>query len=495
MQAETLSTEELTRRFESIRNGDDFTDPVEVIPHRKILNRLLEGIDRVNDFRSLARRYDLNIGEDIKLLQKHLTVLVIDHLLEMAENKDWGICKKYDSVYLFNGAYWKKINKDGLQSFLGKAAREIGINGFDAKHHRFRDELVKQFHAVAHLPTPDTEDQPVLINLKNGTVCIDTKGSELVKIRQPKREDFLTYQLPFIYDSSAEAPRFEQYLDKVLPDETLQKILAEFIGYVFVNTHQLKLEKALILHGSGGNGKSVFFDIINALLGSENVSTFTLESLTNQNGYYRAKLANKLVNYGSEISANMQTAMFKQLVSGEPVEARLPYGEPFTLDNYAKLVFNCNELPTDVEHTNAFFRRFMIIPFEVTIPEEEQDKELSKKIIENELPGVFNWVVDGLKRVLKQKGFTLSEVISDRNQQYRKESDSVQMFIAEHGYTESMTNWTPLKELYGKYKRYCEADGYYPVAKRKFSKRLEAAGYKKVKKAAGMSFHIINEEK
>ena len=99
-------------------------------------------------------------------------------------------------------------------------------------------------------------------------------------------------------------------------------------------------------------------------------------------------LGNKLVNYASEINGKMDVSIFKQLVSGEPVDARLPYGEPFTLSNYGKLIFNCNQLPTSVEHTHAFFRRFLIIPFEVTIPEEQQDKQLSEKIINSELAGV-----------------------------------------------------------------------------------------------------------
>ncbi len=111
------------------------------------------------------------------------------------------------------------------------------------------------------------------------------------------------------------------------------------------------------------NGKSVFFEVVNSLLGGEeNVSSYSLQSLTNDNGYFRAMLGNKLVNYASEINGNLETAIFKQLVSGEPVEARLPYGEPFTLTNYAKLIFNCNELPKDVEQSNAYFRRFLIIP-------------------------------------------------------------------------------------------------------------------------------------
>ena len=159
-----------------------------------------------------------------------------------------------------------------------------------------------------------------------------------------------------------------------------------------------------------------------------------MQSLTNENGYFRAKLANKLVNYASEINGKLESAIFKQLVSGEPVEARLPYGEPFTLKQYAKLIFNCNELPKDVEHTNAYFRRFLIIPFDVTIPPQEQDKQLHTKIIEKELSGVFNWVLDGLNRLLEQKRFTDCEAVKQAVEQYKSQSDSVKMFIDENNY-------------------------------------------------------------
>ena len=78
-----------------------------------------------------------------------------------------------------------------------------------------------------------------------------------------------------------------------------------------------------------------------------------------------------MVNYASELNRGLEADTFKQLISGEPIEARLPYGQPFTLTDYAKFIFNCNELPTEVEHTHAFFRRFLIVPFPVTIPEAE----------------------------------------------------------------------------------------------------------------------------
>lgn len=122
--------------------------------------------------------------------------------------------------------------------------------------------------------TPE-KSETVLINLKNGTFEISGASQEL---REPTPSDFLKYQLPFDFDAGAIAPKFQLFLDRVLPEPELQAILAEFIGYVFV--HGLKLEKVLVLYGTGANGKSVFFEIICALLGMENVSTFKLSSLT-----------------------------------------------------------------------------------------------------------------------------------------------------------------------------------------------------------------------
>ncbi len=86
----------------------------------------------------------------------------------------------------------------------------------------------------------------------------------------------------------------------------------------------------------------------------------------------RALIAYKLLNYGSEINATKTRDEFKNLVSTEPIQARLKYGNSFTMEHYAKLAFNCNELPKDFDHQNAYFRRLLIIHFRVTIPESAQ---------------------------------------------------------------------------------------------------------------------------
>jgi putative DNA primase/helicase len=439
------------------------------VKHAKILSKLLEEFKPI-DFDKIANP---GVHDNFKLSNKHYSIISIDNVLSIAKSNNWGLCKSHSFIYLYNGAYWNEIDKEAFQKFLGKASEIMGVPKFSAKYYKFKKELYAQFLATAYLEAKPPSADNVLINLKNGTFEINTKGTQL---RPYNSNDFITYQLPFEYNPEAQAPLFKAYLNEVLEDIERQNVLAEYIGFVFIkhNSNRLKEEKALILYGAGANGKSVFFEVISALLGDENISNYSLQSLTNENGYFRAKLANKLVNYASEINGKLESSIFKQLVSGEPVEARLPYGEPFTLKQYAKLIFNCNELPKEVEQTNAYFRRFLIIPFDVTIPPEKQDKELHNKIIDKELSGVFNWVLEGLNRLLAQKGFSNCSAAEEAVADYRKQSDNVKMFVDENDYVISPNEYTVIKEIYPHYRQYCAEDGYRPVSKVNFSKRLKS---------------------
>jgi putative DNA primase/helicase len=504
---------------EIIAHVEDLLHP-DVVRHADILLKLLDRIQPVNfrqivfpelesilqEVSELEKQLTGNDGsfqdapdtrERLKLLQKqvekrqlklqHYLIICIEQILELAKVNQWGICKQHEFIYLYNGAFWCFLEVDALKTFLGKGAEKMGVQKYQARFYRFKEHLFKQFMETAYLPAPIRPDGIVLINLQNGTFEI---GPAVARLRSFQQEDFITYQLPFSFDAMAEAPLFKTYLNQVLPDKERQNILSEFLGYVFISPSTLKLEKALLLYGSGANGKSVFFEIVTALLGRQNVSGYNLQSLTNENGYQRAKLANMLVNYASEINGNMDTAIFKQLVSGEPVEARLPYGEPFMLTQYAKLIFNCNELPKDVEHTNAYFRRFLIIPFDVTIPESEQDRGLASKIIHNELSGVFNWVLGGLKRLLSQRKFTDSTVVQQQLERYKKESDSVLMFLEDEGYQPSIQDTKPLKEVFSEYRIYCANSGYRACSVKTFSERLRQHKYTVERKRYGMAVSI-----
>ena len=148
------------------------------------------------------------------------------------------------------------------------------------------------------------------------------------------------------------------------------------------------------------------------------------------------------------------------------------------------------QLPTSVEQTHAFFRRFLIIPFEVTIPEEQQDKQLAKKIIKSELSGVLNRVLEGLKRILKQKNFTKSESANALLNNYKKESDNVALFIEEKRYEKSIDNCVPFGHIYNEYRTFCIDSHYSPISNRSFTSKLRDLGFNIERKNYGYGVFI-----
>ena len=197
-----------------------------------------------------------------RITKNHYLILCIEQLIKIAVLNNWGLCKKNGFIYLYNGSYWSEIDKECFQSFLGNVALKMGVEKFKCKIHTFKDELFKQFMADAYLPTPKTKKNNVLINLQNGTFEITPTKRGL---RPFESKDFITHQLPFEYEPEATAPLFQKYLDEVLPDKDKQRVFAEYCGYIFIKPSVLKLEKILILYGTGANGKSVWFEILNAL--------------------------------------------------------------------------------------------------------------------------------------------------------------------------------------------------------------------------------------
>lgn len=451
-----------------------------------LLDKMLDQIEPV-DFRALAK---LDNPEE-RLKSKHFAVHAVEQVRAIAERNGWGLCKSDAFVYLFNGAFWEVLGADDLQDFLGRAAEKMGVDFNEARWYGFKDQLYRQFLTASNLPQPTPDRDVTLVNLRNGTFEITGTGQRL---RLPDPADFLKYQLPFDYEPEATAPRFREYLDRVLPDKASEAVVSEFLGYVF--TKNLKMEKVLLLHGSGANGKSVLFDIVTAMLGGgANVSNYSLQSLTDQHGYYRAMIANKLVNYASEINGkSISCDTFKQLASGEAVEARLPYGRPFTVTDYAKFIFNANELPRDIEATDAFHRRFLIVPFTVRIPDASQDKGLASKIVAEELSGVFNWVLDGLRRILAAERFTRSEAVEQAQVDYRRRSDSVLSFIDEQGLRPSPTEHCPLKDLFREYRTACTEAGSRPCSQATFSARLQAADFTIDRRGPGRIVWAIKDQ-
>ena len=429
-----------------------------------------------------------NIPDTENITEKMQIVISVEFLLEKAIANKWPLVRYQNAFYLYTGTYWQKINEDVLKQFLSKAAIRIGINSLTAKYFTFIDNKLKQFRSAAFFDSPITDPTITMINLANGTFVISPTKKYLKPFDQ---EDFIKYKLPFAYIPGAKSPLFRGYLNRVLPDVEKQNVLAEFLGYLFVKNTVLKLEKGLILYGNGANGKSVFFEIVLKLLGSDNVSNYTLQSLTDNNGYTRSMLSGKIVNYASEISSKMNPTLFKMMISGEPIECRQIYEKPFLLENYARFIFNTNVLPKDVEMNDGFFRRFLIIHFDQHIKDDEKNPMLAQEIIQTELPGVFEWLLEGLERVLNQRGFSRCSAIDDAVSEYRKNSDSVALFLEDGMYEPSLADFKTTKEIFDSYKSFCQNANYTACSMKTFNDRMRSYNYIITRRSGGRVVGII----
>lgn len=463
-----------------------FSNTTKIHSNKFILDEVLRTSTKVN-FKQTKNNEDKG-----SLYKKDIVIITIDTFIVTLKRLNYDIYYWGNTIYLFNLSYWSKIEINDLKRFFYKYSVAIGVPTMTAKHYKFKDELIKQFYSVKQISSPNENKNYTTINFDNGTLEI---GRTDITFRHHKKEDFLTYTLPFRYNTEADAPQWQSFLDTSIPNKEDQQILAEYLGYIFIKNEnkELNLEKSLILLGEGGNGKSVVFDVVNSLLGKKNVCHYSINQLTNENGYYRASFGQALLNYSSEIGKGFNIDEWKKIVSGEPITARSPYGEPFTIYNYPKLIFNANELPKEIEHNNAFFRRLIILNFDRIISDEERDTNLAKKIIEKELPGVFNWAVIGLKRLSQKGEFTFSNTSKNTLDLYKKESNTVLLFLEEDNYRESIDIYEPLQKLYNEYVTYCVTNGYQKLNKINFKKRLITSKFRVEKKNVGLVVFVEKE--
>lgn len=247
-----------------------------------------------------------------------------------------------------------------------------------------------------------------------------------------------------------------------------------------------------MLTGSGSNGKSVFFNVLCALIGKANTLTYSIGMFNHE--YKRVKLADMQINFCSENGSDINPEILKSLASQEPQQAREPKGRSYTIYDIPRFIINANELPVITEQTYAIFRQFIIIPFETRITEEEKDVNLADKIIASELPGIFNWILQGLCRIMEQQKFTKSKKIDRAIEIYKLQSDSVALFVEEQLLIKSNTLKQAMDDLFKDYKNFCIDDGYKPFGKNKFSTRLENKGFERTRLTGGGAAFFIETE-
>ena len=423
--------------------------------------------------------------------QKHFKVAIVHAFIETAKAHNWHIIHDAGFFYSYNGAYWVALQDAEVKQLLKDAAIKMGYTEIECRDSAFVDKLYQQAVQDGFFVQRNLTKQSI-INLKNGSLVLDDKG---VRLKPFDHRDFLTHQLDFAYDPKAVNGLFLTYLEQVLPDADTRRTLQQVAGYLFVKG--LKMEKIFFLYGTGANGKSVFFEVLSGVIGADNISNYSLESLTDDKGYHRAMIKDKIVNYGTDIRlTKIDAGIFKTLASGEPVEARLPYRDPFLMSDYAKLIFNVNRMDSaNIEHTHGFYRRLLIIPFNNTIPDEKQDRDLHTKILASKA-GVLNWIIEGAEQVIKSRNIFISAECETFKQQFIKETDSVAMF--EENILEDLRGsiyFETVSDAHKAYKLFCIEAGHKALGRTNFSKRMESLGFEKLKKADGWQLEKHYHEK
>lgn len=448
------------------------------------INVIRDSLENTNDLRgreSMERKME-------KLSPKPLQmyVIIIRNLLEHTETNGLAVGASNDKVFLFNKEFWDLIPLKKFEAFLGEFSEKVGLNPLEAQQFKVKDLLLRQFMSSGFMPNFNNKGDVTRIPFHNGTLIFNKGNVELVDF---DKNHFLTYKLPFSYDENADAPKFKNFLNRVLPDSDVQKIIFEFLGSIFLK--EIKHEKILLLYGSGKNGKSVLHDIIHALLGSHNITSLSLASLTEHKSQSRVLLENKLLNFSSEIGSpkNSDSDMIKKLASMEPIEVKELYDNPYIITNYARLAFNCNVLPKVGENTDGFHRRLLIIRFGQTISDEEMDLDLAKKIIAEELPGIFNIIIEGMKRFFEQGKFTYSQSIVDESETYRRDINSVLTFISDEQYVPSSNRNMPVSVLYQSYRDFCSQNGFQSFNRTKFISQLRDAKFQ-ISRSTNGYYHI-----
>ena len=352
-----------------------------------------------------------------------------------------------DGVYIDKG---KNIIEQKSQKKLGEPVRNNRV------------KEVKGYIRRANYAEPPIP-QKKFINLKNGR--LDWETGELYP---HNKNNFIITQLPIEYDPEAKCPQFKEYLRTTI-DEEIIPLMLEVMGYCLIP--DTSYEKSIMLLGEGANGKGVFLDTLTELLGKKNVNNGELQELID-NRFRAANLLGKLANISADIGNQRlkKTNIFKMLVTGDRLEVEKKNKDPFNFYNYAKLLFSANEIPKSSDRTYAFYRRWIIIPFNRFFKGKNRDTKLKSKLKE-ELPGIFNLALWGLRQLKKNDQFTEPEQVKEAKQEYKKQNDSVAAFVDEMVVIRKDAYITK-QHLYNSYQDFCESHGLKPVSQTKLKPSL-----------------------
>ena len=339
-------------------------------------------------------------------------------------SKNVKFCHAWNKWLIWNGKRWQidqtaeimRLARDTVRSIYGETERA----GDEAERkaiakHAMRSEAESKIRAMLELAKSEEgipvlpeafDNNSLLLNCNNGVT--DLKTGELLP---HKREFLMTKKVKADFDQGAKAPTWEKFLNQIMNgNENLIGFLQRAVGYSLTgNTSEQCL---FLLHGSGANGKSTFLETISLLMGDYAKKTRTSTLMTRKNESISndvAALCGARMVTASETNENerFDEAKIKEMTGGDTISARFMRAEFFEFVPQFKLWLCCNHKPQIKGQDTAIWRRIHLIPFNLTIPEAERDKDLPAKLKE-ELPGILRWAVIGCLNWYDWEGFRTS---------------------------------------------------------------------------------------
>lgn len=406
-------------------------------------------------------------------------------------------CNPMRGWYIWNGKYWafdetqqvallveetaKSISKEAAK--VGNLAESMQLSKWattSLQRNRLNNMLAL---AQARLPiTPDEFDKNHWqLNVQNGTV--DLKIGQLVP---HDRSNYISKIAPVTFDPEATCPLWERTLNTIFDgDDRLIRYMQKVIGYAL--TGDVSEKCFFVLHGSGDNGKTLMMNAVMEVFGDYAASTamdtfiVTLPGAASSD-VMRLKGARLAMASEAEKQYNLAEAKIKRLTGGDKYTACFKYKEPIDFYPEFKIFLLTNQIPRFNITDKALLNRIRMIPFNVAIPPEQQDKHLLDKL-KLECSGILNWAITGCL-LWQQEGLEPPKTVVDALEDHRLQIDVVARFLNECCVLDpgSKVGVTPLHEAY---KEWAISNDLDIMGRKVFNTALNSRGYQRAPREPG----------
>lgn len=336
-------------------------------------------------------------------------------------------------------------------------------------------ELLKTRPGVS-VAADDLDAKPDLLACRNGTVNLRTG-----EFGPSNPDDLLTKAIDVDYDPDATAPRWESFLEECFPDdETMPGYLQRLVGYGI--TGHNREQCYVMLHGRGGNGKSVFttalYNTFRAITEAAPIETFLAGAQTDGSSASSdvaiLRSARLVLTSEAESGTRMADAKLKRLTGDDPVTARFLYKEPFTFTPAFLLFMSTNAIPENRDNSDGIWRRLKIIEWKQQFKGSRKDSSLSAKL-RAERSGILAWAVRGAIEWARRGNLGEPERVTEAVNEQRAESDKLLEFYP-GVLVGDESGWIARADLYATYKEWTEKEGNHAWQPRTLYDELRARG-------------------